>query len=257
MLEGARETMEKTGNVMILGGFISPSHDSYVGQKLSGEKLLLDSTKRAELCELQTRDSDWLDVDRWESNQSQFMVYSKVASRLQKFVEESCRLMLQNKIKTLDGSDPDPCETIRVVYVCGADFVLRTGAVNLNGGIAVVDRPVSFNRRSSFLLPSPGDAKPAPLTSQVITQAENTAEELVRGKVVEERVIGKLNESYGDAWEEFLANKFWWVSARGSPDSEDISSTLIRERIEGNQSCDGLLHPAVSKRVLEWSQNAA
>ncbi|KAG0272985.1 hypothetical protein BGZ96_005074 [Linnemannia gamsii] len=310
MLEAAKARMEQedldqgitpstTGAAMILGGFLSPSHDLYVGEKLKGEDLVLNSRERLELCRLQTADSDWIDVDAWEASQDRFYDYHKVTSRLQSFLQDKCQTSLQNRMNALlskqSGEQQQMDEqaksyasmvpqrsgslthsltnnnapaaasrnpyNIRVVYLCGADFVLRTGARKLVGGIVVVDRPLgapSSNRRS-ILLTQTGGSISVPVSNQIEDPSSSTSNNnsnsspatTTTGATAKQRVFKRLEQSYGSEWCEASRNNIWWLPARSRTESEDISSTRIRGLLSDRKSCKGLLHPVVAQRLLE------
>ncbi|KAI1315029.1 Nicotinamide/nicotinic acid mononucleotide adenylyltransferase 2 [Mortierella claussenii] len=296
MLKAAKECMEKeqggAGAAMILGGFVSPSHDDYVGEKLKGDALCLNSQERMELCRLQTADSDWIDVDPWEATQSEFYDYHKVTSRLQLFLQEKCQSTLENKMGALlqdqqrrqslvghtfgqktpnsksvaqmvpqrsgsPESNRNPFN-IRVVYICGADFVLRTGAHKLFGGIVVVDRPLGPpSGRRSILLVNTGGHIDVPVSDQMENSEGMEAPPSSSGPTtsvamtVRERVFQKLTKSYGAQWCESNRNNIWWLPARSSGETGDVSSTRIRKLLTEKGTCEGLLHPAVARRLRE------
>ncbi|KAF9327372.1 Nicotinamide/nicotinic acid mononucleotide adenylyltransferase 2 [Podila minutissima] len=316
MLEAAKKRMEQElgqeeEGAVILGGFLSPSHDLYVGEKLRGEELVLNSRERLDLCRLQTADSDWIDVDAWESNQDRFYDYHKVTSRLQQYLQERCHHVLAEKMNalarthgshqqipqhyrqqylpqhhyvqqtplqkmvpqrpgSLDSKNPF---NIRVVYLCGADFVLRTGARKLTGGIVVVDRPLgapSSNRRS-ILLTNSGGSISVPVSNQLDKSEEEdalsesgsiTSESSMSSSTfsthssgssisTKHRVFKRLEQSYGSEWCEASRNNVWWLPARSRTESEDISSTKIRGLLSDRKSCKGLLHPLVALQLQE------
>ncbi|KAF9433322.1 hypothetical protein BGZ76_009612 [Entomortierella beljakovae] len=295
MLEAAKAKMEQyngseSGPAMILGGFLSPSHDLYVGEKLKGEDLVLNSKERLELCRLQTSESSWIDVDPWESNQDRFYDYHKVTARLQQYLQEKCQSTLEHKMRSLlqdqqrhksvhfpmvpqrSGSLDSRRNpfNIRVVYICGADFVLRTGARKLFGGIVVVDRPLGAPSpsRRSILLTSNGSIT-VPVSNQIeeteelallsssasstssmssVSSISSTGSQVVSAK---QRVFRRLEQSYGYEWCEASRNNIWWLPARSRTESEDISSTRIRNLLSDRKSCHGLLHPLVAERLLE------
>lgn len=285
MLEAAKARMEQelgsdgASAALILGGFLSPSHDLYVGEKLKGETLVLDSQERMDLCRLQTSDSDWIDVDPWESTQDRFYDYHKVTSRLQQYLQEKCQSTLEDKMSALfvqqqqqayskscgrqmvpqrsgslnsiEAGNRNP-HNIRVVYLCGADFVLRTGARKLVGGIVVVDRPLgapSSNRRS-ILLTNNGGSITVPVSNQV-EKTEDSSATPASTATAKQRVFKRLEQSYGSEWCEASRNNIWWLPARSRTESEDISSTRIRGLLSDRKSCKGLLHPLVAQRLLE------
>ncbi|KAF9094227.1 hypothetical protein BGX29_009611 [Mortierella sp. GBA35] len=322
MLEAAKTRIEQdlgqdSGAAMILGGFLSPSHDKYVATKLAESKILLDSQERLELCRLQTADSDWIDVDAWESSQGGFTAFHNVTSRLQRFLQDKCQTSLQNKMNALHqqlqqqqgqewsfaaaGSGEQQMEepksyassmvpqrpgslsashqlqqqqsagkrnpfNIRVVYLCGADFVMRTGARKLLNGVVVVDRPLgppSSNRRSIILTRNgesisipvsdlSGDDSSSSSSSSNDNSSDDDNDSTSTTKLTrKERVFKRLKEGYGSEWFEASRNNIWWLPSRSQTDPEDISSTKIRERLLNRESCKGLLHPAVAQRLLE------
>ncbi|KAK3808701.1 MAG: hypothetical protein J3Q66DRAFT_79761 [Benniella sp.] len=282
MLEAAKAKMEQDldgdSGAVILGGFLSPSHDFYVGQKLRGEEIVLDSKERLELCRLQTADSSWIDVDAWEATQDRFYDYNTVTSRLQQYLQDKVQLTLERKMSTLLQQKPCPstlsmvpqrsgsleCRNpykIRVVYLCGADFVLRTGANKLFNGLVVVDRPLgapSISRtRRSILLTQEGGSITVPISDEVDSSSRpsspssTTSSEEYRVATTKERVFDRLASSYGPEWCEASRNNIWWIPSRSRSESEDISSTRIRELLTKGESCKGLLHPAVAQRLLE------
>ncbi|KAG0053015.1 hypothetical protein BGZ83_001776 [Gryganskiella cystojenkinii] len=314
MLEAAKAHMERidpgTGasSAIILGGFLSPSHDLYVGEKLRGEDIVLDSDQRLELCRLQTRDSNWIDVDPWESTQDSFFDFHKVTSRLQRYLTDRCQWMLEQKLDALSylqqlqppqqqqqhqqtfsqqqphlnskssslchpmvaqgsGSPRQSARNpykIRVVYLCGADFVLRTGARHLVGGIAVVDRPLGdpASKRRSILLTHNGGSIEVDVSTTMLRSPSQEAEDSesngpasptssTGSMSVRDRVFEQLEDSYGHEWCDASRNNIWWLPSRSRTDSEDISSTRIRNLLAVGKSCKGLLHPLVAQRILE------
>uniref|UniRef100_G3NA40 Nicotinamide/nicotinic acid mononucleotide adenylyltransferase 2 n=1 Tax=Gasterosteus aculeatus TaxID=69293 RepID=G3NA40_GASAC len=63
MFEKAREYLHTTGRFIVIGGIISPVHDSY------GKPGLVPSRHRLTMCQLAVQSSDWIRVDPWESYQ--------------------------------------------------------------------------------------------------------------------------------------------------------------------------------------------
>uniref|UniRef100_A0A673ZGY8 Nicotinamide-nucleotide adenylyltransferase n=1 Tax=Salmo trutta TaxID=8032 RepID=A0A673ZGY8_SALTR len=63
MFEKAREYLHKTGKFIVIGGIISPVHDSY------GKPGLVPSRHRLTMCQLAVQSSDWIRVDPWECYQ--------------------------------------------------------------------------------------------------------------------------------------------------------------------------------------------
>lgn len=101
MMEKAKEALEKSGR-LVLGGFLSPSHDSYVGSKPIGRHL--SSQQRVHLCQKATRKSTWLDVDPWESCYVPSAInFTDVIRRLKSYVE--FHLKIEVDIAYVFGSD--------------------------------------------------------------------------------------------------------------------------------------------------------
>ena len=63
MMERAKEIAESQG-YLVVGGFITPGHDSYVGSKYGGTAAI-PAEHRIRMVELATRDSDWLSCNPW------------------------------------------------------------------------------------------------------------------------------------------------------------------------------------------------
>ncbi|PWA31088.1 hypothetical protein CCH79_00019987, partial [Gambusia affinis] len=63
MFEKAREYLHQTGRFIVIGGIISPVHDSY------GKPGLVSSRHRLTMCQLAVQSSDWIRVDPWECYQ--------------------------------------------------------------------------------------------------------------------------------------------------------------------------------------------
>ena len=63
-MEIARQELESRG-YFVAGGYMSPSHHSYVSEKLGDQAL--SAQQRLELCYLATTDSDWLMASGWEA----------------------------------------------------------------------------------------------------------------------------------------------------------------------------------------------
>ncbi|KAF9157367.1 Nicotinamide/nicotinic acid mononucleotide adenylyltransferase 2, partial [Actinomortierella ambigua] len=301
ILEAAKREIEASGNSVVLGGFLSPSHDTYVGAKLWGESIVLNSDQRIALCQAQTQASDWIDVDGWEANQEEFYDYYEVARRLERHlnalfqgalafqIHQKQQLLqathgannnnnnnntnsLQNEHSTDESSSPissssSPLTTatpimfesiplshqrymilpdqrqqhnyalqqasrIRVVYLCGADFVVRTGARDLTSGMVVVDRPVDSSPTTT-----PTTTKQQPMT-------------------VKEQVYRRLEHNYGRGWCDPANNNLWFLPSRSLHPSDDVSSTRVRRLLGNRESCDGLLHPAVMALLDQWMKNS-
>uniref|UniRef100_A0A8C3G0Y3 Nicotinamide/nicotinic acid mononucleotide adenylyltransferase 2 n=1 Tax=Cyclopterus lumpus TaxID=8103 RepID=A0A8C3G0Y3_CYCLU len=63
MFEQAREYLHQSGRFIVIGGIISPVHDSY------GKPGLVPSRHRLTMCQMAVQSSDWIRVDPWECYQ--------------------------------------------------------------------------------------------------------------------------------------------------------------------------------------------
>ncbi len=124
MMELAKNAMIELGHV-VLGGYLSPSHDSYVSAKHDGTAGLLDA-HRLRLCHEAVALSEWLMVDPWEVRYVPCAVnYTEVIDRLERYLNHHLRV-------------PVP---VRVGYVFGGDNA-AFGRTFLRQGYAVcIERP--------------------------------------------------------------------------------------------------------------------
>lgn len=103
-------------------GFISPSHDQYVEAKLADD--FIPSVDRLKMIELAIQDAgeaSWLVADGWEANRPNFISFSSVTWALDR--------QLKQKF---------PNEKIVVMYLCGADLILRCGGFSKLGENPVI-----------------------------------------------------------------------------------------------------------------------
>lgn len=124
MMELAKNAMMEQGH-LVLGGYLSPSHDSYVSTKHDGTAALLDA-HRLRLCHEAVAMSEWLMVDPWEARYTPCAInYTDVIQRLERYLNHHLRL-------------PVP---LRVGYVFGGDNA-GFARTFLNQGYAVcIERP--------------------------------------------------------------------------------------------------------------------
>jgi hypothetical protein len=103
-MEVARIALERAGWT-IAGGFLAPSSDRYLQEKLNSETLSF--SKRTELCRLATQDSEWLDV----CSQGEFSSY-RACTGIRKQVEHQCAGLLTG-------------HTVTGLEVMGSDTAIR------------------------------------------------------------------------------------------------------------------------------------
>lgn len=102
MLEAARQALEDRGH-RVVAGYLSPSHDQYVGVKRNGT-CALHVEQRIALLKEAVRDSDWLHVCPWEGRYAPVALnFTDVYARLQAYLRQHV------------------CAQLEVVYVFGSD----------------------------------------------------------------------------------------------------------------------------------------
>lgn len=103
MMEKAKQALEAEGEV-VLGGYLSPSHDDYVQRKCGGSAI--SAGERVRLCQAAVAGSSWLHVDPWEAlYQPGQLNFSTVILRLERYLN-----------RHLTSHQP-----IEVVFVFGGD----------------------------------------------------------------------------------------------------------------------------------------
>lgn len=124
MLERARAALESDG-LDVVGGFLSPSHDAYVGPKAAaGGEAALPASVRLDLCRLALEGLPWAAAASWESSvRGGWPDYPEVVESLAAALEDRW------------GSAAP-----RVVYVCGADHYRNNVRHSGLPGVAVVSR---------------------------------------------------------------------------------------------------------------------
>lgn len=124
MMELAKNALAEQGH-SVLGGYLSPSHDSYVSTKYGGAARLA-AAHRLRLCHEAVAHSEWLMVDPWEARYVPCALnYTDVILRLEGYLNHHLRL-------------PTP---LRVAYVFGGDNAAFARTF-LSAGYAVcIERP--------------------------------------------------------------------------------------------------------------------
>lgn len=150
MMTAAKTALEQEGKI-VLGGYLSPSHDSYVSKKYGGAAAL-PAVERVELCRQALIDHPWLLVDPWEA------LYTPCALNFTTVID---RLGQYLKKRWPGISD------LRLVYVCGSDNADFAYAFRYSGGDFIcVERTnfsalttkkalAAYRKRLRFLPPTP------------------------------------------------------------------------------------------------------
>lgn len=100
MFELARDYLHQTGKYVVERGILSCVHDAY------GKKGLVSSKHRIAMCCLAAKNSDWITVDPWETEQEEWVPTYNVLRHFQKTVSQT-----------------PGCEQSRVKLLCGADLL--------------------------------------------------------------------------------------------------------------------------------------
>lgn len=130
MMERAKEYVEAQGHIVV-GGYMSPSHDQYVRSKLSSEALSI--SHRMKLIVKAIANSDWLMADSWEGVGIGYAVnFTSVYMRLENY--------LHKYIGT----------HVRLVYVSGGDNASFALAFANKGYCAIVQRDEHDQRWLSY-----------------------------------------------------------------------------------------------------------
>ncbi|XP_018609071.1 nicotinamide/nicotinic acid mononucleotide adenylyltransferase 2 [Scleropages formosus] len=90
MFEKAREYLHKTGRFIVIGGIISPVHDSY------GKPGLVSSKHRLAMCQLAVQSSEWIRVDPWECYQDTWQTTCSVLEHHRDLMKRVTGCILSN-----------------------------------------------------------------------------------------------------------------------------------------------------------------
>jgi NAD+ synthetase len=163
MLERAREALEAQG-IVVLGGFVSPSHDGYVDQKCASQNP--GAAQRVALCEEAVRGSDWLAVDPWEALYARRALnFTWVLDRLERYL--AAHLLTHRR--------PE------VHYVFGGDNAGFARVFEARGHFVCVARPGSEERvRRVRSLPSVRD-NPRGVFTEEAREAPGASSRELRG----------------------------------------------------------------------------
>ncbi|KAJ4459103.1 putative nicotinamide-nucleotide adenylyltransferase NMA2 [Paratrimastix pyriformis] len=103
----AKRHLESTfPGMMVVAGWISPSHDQYVSHKLGHD--FIPGSARLTMCRLAVAQHPWVSASAWETEQSGFVDFPECTERMQQW------LKLQF-----------PRRNLKVLFICGADHAVR------------------------------------------------------------------------------------------------------------------------------------
>ena len=163
MMEIARYEIIKRGFI-VLGGYISPSHDDYVSVK-NNRAAKLHSALRLKMCSLALKNSDWLMVDGWEAR------YAKIALNYTDVIERTKKYLARH-IKTE--------MPIEVVYVFGGDNAGFARAFIKRGRCVCVARP-GYEKMAAKIAKEPLIHKnPRIIFSKIVPKGKDVSSTVVR-----------------------------------------------------------------------------
>jgi nicotinamide mononucleotide adenylyltransferase len=167
MFDRARDALEAEYGLDVVGGFLSPSHDTYLSGKylsvkhLSGkhrDETFFPAAQRLALCAAATEDHPFLAVASWESSVSgQWPDFPEVTATLEHVLHERF-----------------PGEGIGVIYLCGQDHFRYAARARLPG-VAVVTRAgraePSDAARTIYAVPTASDDPCGQMSSTQVREA--------------------------------------------------------------------------------------
>ena len=167
MFDRARDALESEYGLDVVGGFLSPSHDTYLSGKylsvkhLSGkhrDETFFPAAQRLALCAAATEDHPFLAVASWESSVSgQWPDFPEVTATLEHVLHERF-----------------PGEGIGVIYLCGQDHFRYAARAGLPG-VAVVTRAgraePSDAARTIYAVPTASDDPCGQMSSTQVREA--------------------------------------------------------------------------------------
>ncbi|XP_006178447.1 nicotinamide/nicotinic acid mononucleotide adenylyltransferase 1 [Camelus dromedarius] len=144
LFELAKDYMNGTGKYRVIKGIISPVGDAYK------KKGLISAHHRLIMAELATKNSNWVEVDTWESLQKEWVETAKVLRHHQEKLEASAcddqqsspvlgrpgrkRKWAEQRQDCSQRKSPEQTKTKdvpKVKLLCGADFLESFGVPNL------------------------------------------------------------------------------------------------------------------------------
>ena len=104
MMEKAKLALESKG-VHVVGGYLSPSHDQYIREKIQGGDYC-EAAFRLSLCEEFIENSDWLMTDGWEALlNSRSINFTDVIERLKSYLSRHIKTDIPFEVYYVFGSD--------------------------------------------------------------------------------------------------------------------------------------------------------
>ncbi|CDW60686.1 CTP transf 2 domain containing protein [Trichuris trichiura] len=125
MFEIARDYLNENTDFEVIGGVLSPVHDSY------GKKDLCASDHRIEMAKLATSSSDWIGIDKWECAQSSWsrtvQVLRHLSRLLEVYLHRKEKISFKQYLSIYDlghvQCENPVADESRVMLLCGADLL--------------------------------------------------------------------------------------------------------------------------------------
>ncbi|XP_059611472.1 nicotinamide/nicotinic acid mononucleotide adenylyltransferase 1 isoform X2 [Phlebotomus argentipes] len=118
MFEIARDYFQQMGTHEVVGGIVSPVHDSY------GKKGLVAAKHRSAMLKLALKSSDWIRVSEWETHQDGWTRTRVTLQYHQNYINS---LLSDDSSDTVPGWLPGNLKqmsgTVQVKLLCGADLL--------------------------------------------------------------------------------------------------------------------------------------
>eukprot|EP01062_Namystynia_karyoxenos_P040186 TRINITY_DN29309_c0_g1_i1.p1 TRINITY_DN29309_c0_g1~~TRINITY_DN29309_c0_g1_i1.p1 ORF type:complete len:278 (+),score=54.96 TRINITY_DN29309_c0_g1_i1:70-834(+) len=196
MFERARAHLMQEHGMVVLAGWLSPSHGDYVGAKMDrmraqgcSSAFHIDPSLRCDAVAAATRESPWLDVGRWESSQPPpWQDFPQVCTALHKALQSQ-----------------EALRSVELLYLCGADH-LRCCPYGVRGPGESVFRVVVAPRAGQQVQPR-GPEKVIvipPAASEHISHASSTKvrERMAGGQPLTELVHPEVEQLLSERWKQ-------------------------------------------------------
>jgi len=117
MMDIAKDFIENKLRIPVVVGYLSPSTDKYVKNKL--KKDYIPAAHRVPMARLAVQDSSWLEISDWESRSTRWGSPTKLLTHQAKYLSEQVDGWLAEAGKSHATAD------VRPFYVCGVDHAIK------------------------------------------------------------------------------------------------------------------------------------
>jgi cytidyltransferase-like protein len=239
MLELAAKKLEEN-NKEVIGGFLSPSHDSYVFTK--DERFQISASQRLLLCEKLINKHDLLATDKWEALENAYAInFTDVIVRLEWLLNLTLQEYLFSKFQTKVEID--------VVYVFGSDNYTFMDTFISNGLCVCVPRKEEDiakcdNKKLSLVHFNFNDVAKRILVSEVGKQVSSTQ---IRNKEI------AISETIEKEWSLIEDNSLPYLIR----DDASLSTEFLASKISGYESKIEILRSSLFKIFESYFKNVS